>query len=362
MRAHYICLLLLGAAHCGGTTVEHVQGQPAPAATTPDMMTPPPVTDAGTPPAFDASRPGNTACLDTDPRATPVKLSVLPDEGEKPLVDVLAAATKSIRVFGYEMGYGGVLTTLTAKAQAGVDVKVILDGMTQKATNEKYKTALEAAGAKFEWSDPQFSYMHAKTLIVDDNQALVSTSNYALSYIMKERNYTALISDPQDVGDLAALFDADWTKVTPDLSCTRLIVSPINSEDRLAALVKSAQHTLVIESMQFADKAVHDAVLERKAAGVDVRIILADPSWIDANTAAATDLIAHSIPTRWLANPNVHVKSIMVDGVRAYIGSENISYTSLTKNREIGIVLSDVPAMTSIGTTFETDWTAATSF
>jgi cardiolipin synthase A/B len=361
MRAYYICFILLGAVHCGGTVTEHVQGQPADAGTAPDM-TPPETSDAGPTNGFDASRAGNTACLDTDPRATAVKLSVLPDEGEAPLVNILTAATKSIRVFGYEMGYGGVLDTVTAKAKAGLDVKVILDGITQKATNDKYRVMLEAAGAKFEWSDPQFSYMHAKTIIVDDNQAMVSTSNYALSYIMKERNYTALITDPQDVGDLAALFDADWTKVTPDLSCTRLIVSPINSEDRLSALVKTAQHTLIIESMQFADRAVHDAVLERKAAGVDVRVILADPTWIDTNTAAATDLIAHQIPTRWLANPNVHVKSMMVDGVSAYIGSENISYTSLTKNREIGIVLSDVPAMTSISTTFETDWAAATSF
>ena len=92
---------------------------------------------------------------------------------------------------------------------------VILDGMTQKATNDKYRVMLEAAGAKFEWSDPQFSYMHAKTIIVDDNQAMVSTSNYALSYIMKERNYAALIVDPQDVGDLAALFDRQACRAIP---------------------------------------------------------------------------------------------------------------------------------------------------
>src|ERR1700733_1439673 len=62
--------------------------------------------------------PPNTACAPTDPRATPVVLSVLPDEGETPFVQLLSSATTQIKVFGYEMGYGGVLDTLTAKAKA----------------------------------------------------------------------------------------------------------------------------------------------------------------------------------------------------------------------------------------------------
>jgi cardiolipin synthase A/B len=318
--------------------------------------------DAGATDAATDARPPNTACNPTDPRATPVAVAVLPDESEKPFVDFLSAAQTTIAVFGYEMGYGGVLDTLQAKAKAGVAVRVILDGNTQRATNDKYRALLEAAGAKFEWSDPKFSYMHAKTLIVDLDRAIVSTSNYSLSYILKERNYVATLTDPQDVADLAALFDADWTQSSPDLSCSRLIVSPVNSEGRLADLVKSAEKTIVIESMQFADKAVHDAVLARKAAGVDVRVLLAAPSWISANTQAGADLTTNAVPARWLASPAVHVKSIVVDGKYAYLGSENISYTSLTKNREIGIVLSDAPALSAMLATFEKDWAAATAF
>jgi len=332
-------------------------------------VTPPPPsssTDAGTgADAADATAeaaPPNTFCAPTDPRATPVVLSVLPDEGETPFVQLLSSATTQIKVFGYEMGYGGVLDTLTAKAKAGLDVRVILDGNTQRAVNDKYRATLEAAGAKFVWSDPKFSYMHAKTLIVDGNVAIVSTSNYALSYIQKERNYVARLTDPQDVKDLGALFDADFAQQSPDLSCTRLLVSPVNSQDRLVALVKSATKTIVIESMQFADNAVHDAVLERHAAGIDVRVLLAAPSWITANTADGADLVANGVPARWMGAPNVHVKSILVDGTVAYIGSENLSYTSLTKNREIGIFLEDEQGTSAIAATFEKDWATATSF
>ncbi len=313
--------------------------------------------DAGVSP-----KPVSTACNATDPRSTPVVLGVLPDESEKPYVDLLSSAQKSIRVLGYQMGYGGILDTLKAKASAGVDVRVILDGQTQIDVNGKYKTMLEAAGAKVEWSDPQFSYMHAKVLVVDDREAIVSTGNYSLSFINKERNYLARLTEAQDVSDLAKLFDADWTRTAPDLSCTRLVVSPVNSRQRLVDLIKSAKKTIYIESMQFSDSAIKQAVMERKAAGVDVEALLASPSWISENATQAPILMQASIPTRWMSNPAVHVKSIIVDGTYAYLGSENVSYTSLSHNREVGIILSDAGDIATMTDTFQKDWASATSF
>lgn len=359
MRALYIGLVAF-CLHCGasGGDVEAPQPNVEPSSIPSTVASVPPI------PVVPPSKPEppKPACLATDPRATPVTVWVLPDAGEKPFLDFLGDATKTIRVFGYQMGFGGILDTLKAKAQAGVDVRVILDGVTQRDVNDKYRIQLEDAGVKFQWSDPKFSYMHAKTMVIDDREALVSTGNYSRSYMLKERNYVARISDAQDVGDLAGLFDADWGKTAPNLSCTRLLVSPVNSESRLVELVKSAKKTILVESMQYADRAVTEAVLERKAAGVDVRVLLAAPSWIDTNTAAGAELVRNGVGARWLAAPGVHVKAIVVDGVHAYLGSENLSYTSLTKNREIGVVLSDTDALTSMTSTFEADWAKSTPF
>jgi phosphatidylserine/phosphatidylglycerophosphate/cardiolipin synthase-like enzyme len=180
--------------------------------------------------------------------------------------------------------------------------------------------------------------------------------------MLKERNFVVHDEDPQDVSTLVALFDADWSRQTPDLSCTRLLISPVNSKPRLLALINGATRTLVIESMQFADSDVRSAVVARKAAGVDVRVLLADPSWITANTAAATFLAGSQIPVRWLGSPNVHVKAMVVDGATAYAGSENLSWTSLTKNREVGVITTEAVPVKAIADTFEQDWAAATSF
>lgn len=320
--------------------------------------------DASTPTddgAADAG-PGLDHCNATDPRASAVVVTTQPDDGENAYSDFISHATTSIRVFGFEMGFGATLDGLVAKAKAGVDVRVILDGVAELSVNTKYKATLEAAGAKVEWSDPQFSYMHAKTMVRDDVEALVSTGNYSRTYILKERNYAARLTDAADVADVAALFDADWTRTAPSLSCTRLLVSPINSRDRLVALIRSATTSIDIESMQYDDSAVEKAVLAAKDAGVTVRVLLAAPSWISANTAAGSALVSDGIAARWLGSPDVHVKAILVDGARAYLGSENISYTSLSHNREIGIIHEDAAALALMKTTFETDWAAATSF
>jgi cardiolipin synthase len=321
-------------------------------------------TDDAQEPAPDASDDAAPLahCNATDPRASAVVVTTQPDDGENAYADFISQATTSIRVFGFEMGYGATLDGLVAKAKAGVDVRVILDGVAELSVNTKYKTALEAAGAKVEWSDPQFSYMHAKTMVRDGVEALVSTGNYSRTYILKERNYTARLTDASDVADVTALFDADWTRTAPSLSCTRLLVSPINSRDRLVALIQSATTSIDIESMQYDDSTLEKAVLAAKEAGVTVRVLLAAPSWISANTAAGSTLASEGIEARWLGSPDVHVKAIVVDGARAYLGSENISYTSLTKNREIGIIHEDAAALALMKTTFETDWAAATSF
>src|SRR4051794_27564268 len=86
----------------------------------------PPTVDAELVPAPDAAQ-NTTHCTATDPRATPVEVVATPEAGEAPYVNALSAATTSIDVMIYEMGYGGILDTLKAKASAGIAVRVLLD-------------------------------------------------------------------------------------------------------------------------------------------------------------------------------------------------------------------------------------------
>ncbi len=85
-----------------------------------------------------------------------------------------------------------------------------------------------------------------------------------------------------------------------------------------------------------ADPAVLGAVVARAKAGVEVRALLADPAWMEDNTATAVELATSSIPVRFLKSLDLHAKLVASDDV-AFIGSENVSANSLDRNREIGI-------------------------
>ena len=302
-----------------------------------------------------------SACTPTAKRSHPLVLNVEPDDASGPWTDAMSGVKSRVRVLIYQMGKGPILDGLVAAAHAGHDVRVIMD-KSQAPVNQQYKTQLEHAGAKVLWSDPQFSFMHAKVMIVDDSVAVVSTGNYAATQLAGERNYVMTDTDAKDIASLSTLFDADFAREAPSLSCTRLLVSPINSHQRILDVIDSAKHELLIESMQFADSQVREHVVARKEAGVDVRAILADPSWIAANTDAAKFLSDNGIEARRMLSPKIHVKSVQVDGKLAYAGSENLSQTSLDKNREVGLVVTEAENVAKMHATFEDDWARATPF
>jgi len=298
-------------------------------------------------------------CNATDPRTVAADVFATPEAGEQPYVDALSAAQSSIHVEIYLMGTGAILDTLQAKAMAGLDVRLLLD-TSEQPTNQKYADQLTAAGAQILWSDPKFTYQHAKFFVVDGKEAVVSTGNFSRDYsILLERNFVARLRDPADVADLAAIFDADWARMTPDLSCTRMVVSPVNARPRILDLIDSATTTLTIESMQLADTDVRAAIAARKQAGVVIRAMIAQPSWVSANTEAAAYLHGLGIEVRTI--PHLHTKALVADGARAYLGSENLSYTSLSKNREAGLVTLDAASVAPVTATFEKDWAAGTA-
>ncbi len=303
---------------------------------------------------------GADFCNAVDPRAQPVSVAATPEAGEQPYLDALGQAHAKIRVEIYEMGFGGIFDELVAKAKAGVTVQIIFD-TAQKSVNQKYYDQLAAAGAQVKWSSPQFTYQHAKFIVVDDAVSVISTGNFSKTYsIALERNFVATDRDPADLADLLALFDADWQGLAPAMGCTRLVISPINARARVLDVIDGATSTLTIESMQFADSAVRTAVAARIAAGVQVRVMLADAGWITANASAATYLKGLGVTPRWI--PHLHTKVIVADGTLAYLGSENLSSTSLDHNREVGVIVTDASSIQPLASTFELDWAGGTAF
>ncbi|HLL51444.1 MAG TPA: phospholipase D-like domain-containing protein, partial [Thermomicrobiales bacterium] len=56
----------------------------------------------------------------------------------------------------------------------------------------------------------------------------------------------------------------------------------------------------------------------------------------------------------------IHAKIIVADGERAFVGSQNLSATSLDQNRELGIIVDDPVNLARLMRTFEADFRSAT--
>src|SRR6202035_3230632 len=83
---------------------------------------------------------------------------------------------------------------------------------------------------------------------------------------------------------------------------------------------------------------------DRAKAGVDVRII----GKIGGKKAALT---AERYPGKRL-----HVRAVIVDGRRAFFGSQSLRRVELDERREIGVIVTDGSLVKQMQSVFEEDW------
>lgn len=305
--------------------------------------------------------PDGTGCTALTPRATPLETFVGPQGLEARMGALIDSAKTSLDIQMYLWTVKPLANKVVAAKQRGVVVRVILDP--DEAGNNAVEPIFDNGGVTWKNAGSLYSFSHAKYLIVDKTQAAIMSMNFNLDAMDTERNYGAIDKDPEDLADLQEIFEYDWklangaTTLPPvDLSCTRLIVSPTNSKARLLQHIASAKTTLDLEIMYLSEADIRDAVLAAKSRGVTVRVILEDPT-----DQSIPMLKAAGIPVKQPPSSiYLHAKLITADSV-AFIGSENMSFTSLAKNREVGVLAFEQAEYAPIKTQFESDWNASTA-
>jgi cardiolipin synthase A/B len=356
MRNAALAVMLL--ASCAAPEPPDPQRE-APAATS---ESPPSGASGGaTPDPPPTSVPRAPACEATSPRPGKVEIVVTPDDGDARVIELVTNANTSIDVTIYQLYSRTVIGALTAAAKRGVRVRVIQDWKEASSTT---MTTLGDAGVLVKTSSRAFRYTHQKTLIADGKVAFVFSGNFDRQSFGSGRNFGAVVDDEDDVVDLLELFEADWEERAPNLSCTRLVVSPLNSRTRILALIGSATKRLDVEAMYVTDTSVIDAITKAKSRGIAVRVLLNDPSHEIGDSPVAVGRLSQAgIEVRRSGTLFIHAKLIVVDGVHAFVGSENFSDNSLDNNREAGLVVSSPSAdVARIVATFEGDWTKSTEY
>ncbi|MGH2532030.1 MAG: phospholipase D-like domain-containing protein, partial [Thermomicrobiales bacterium] len=133
-----------------------------------------------------------------------------------------------------------------------------------------------------------------------------------------------------------------------------LIVSPINSRSELLALIDSAQQSLDVYAEVLRDLEIVAAMRAAVERGVTVRLIMSTETF--ESDPVRLLLAAAGVQVRLVDNPYIHAKMLMADGQRAFVGSQNLTQTSLDRNRELGLILTDPINLRRIEAIFDADF------
>jgi cardiolipin synthase A/B len=308
--------------------------------------------------------PDGTGCTVTTPRTQPVETFVGPTGLQPRLEALIDSAQTTLDVHMYLFTVTALANKLTAAKARGVAVRLILDP--DEAGNNSVIPLFNSAGLSWKNASTVYTFAHAKYMVIDHTQVVIMSMNFNIDAMNNERNYGLVDKDPEDIADVQAIFDQDWALANgqqpalPDLTCTRLIASPNNATQRILALINGATSTLDVEVLYITDATVRNAIGAAKNRGVTVRVILETPQDQPSNTDTTTFLTNVGIPVKYAVGQfYLHAKLLIADGV-AFVGSENMSPTSLQHNREVGELVFEPAAAAVIQTQFDADWANTT--
>jgi cardiolipin synthase A/B len=164
-------------------------------------------------------------------------------------------------------------------------------------------------------------------------------------------------------GRRVAQAERDWSVLASTLVQPlgpRLIVQPDDGLGPVLDFIGSAQTSLLIKQFTFTDESLIDAVVARKQAGVDVRVMLnaARSGGDRANDETFERFSAAGISVQW-ANPKfyvTHEKSMVVDEKTALVATFNMCLKYFTATRDYGVIIDDPVHVAQIVEVFNADW------
>jgi phosphatidylserine/phosphatidylglycerophosphate/cardiolipin synthase-like enzyme len=295
-----------------------------------------------------------------------VELIVAPEDHTDLILAALRGARRRVLVEMYMLTAPDAVSALLAAKVAGADVRVLLEPAPygDPGANQPAFAALSAAGIDVRWIARTVGLVHAKLIVLDDTTALVMTLNLTGAGLRNNREFAAFDRDPGDVAWAETVWNADAIGGSPGPppAGAGLLVSPLDARSRLGASIDAAAGAIQVEIEELSDADLVTRLVAARTGGVAVDIVAPAANRSPATTAALGRLAAAGATVRVLAAPTVHAKAMVVDGLRAYVGSMNFTRASLDDNREFGLLLDDPSTVARIGATISVDSATGLAF
>jgi phosphatidylserine/phosphatidylglycerophosphate/cardiolipin synthase-like enzyme len=275
-----------------------------------------------------------------------MKLIIQPDAGVEPVLRAIRKARKYIDVLIFRLDRGDIARELQAAVARGVSVRA-LTAHTNRGGDKvlrKLEMQLLEGGVTVSRTADDLVRYHGKMMIVDNRVLHVYGFNFTTLDIQKSRSFGVVTKNPRLVHEASKLFASDFDRQPYSPACNRLVISPENARDRLAQFLRGARHELLIYDPGLTDDAMLRILTQKMRAGVEVKIL----GKVEAKWGLKC----------WDKYPGkrLHVRAIVRDGRRAFIGSQSLRKLELDKRREVGVIITDLKVVKKIHATFEEDW------
>ncbi|MCI4675095.1 phospholipase D-like domain-containing protein [Candidatus Mycolicibacterium alkanivorans] len=298
------------------------------------------------------------------------RVIVEPDDGIESVREFIMTAQSSLLIKQFTFTEPSLIDAAIDRKRAGADVRVMLNPQRSggdRANDESYDRFKEA-GIDVQWSNPKFYVTHEKSIVVDEQAAMVATYNLMIKYFTMTRDYGIITHDPLHVRQIVDVFNADWEHrdFTPS-TYEGLLWSNSNSRYHMARFIDTAQSHLYIQHPKYVDAVILDHIAAAADRGVKVKVLCGGKhgisEWDILDTfASLRTLRRFGVKVRKQKNLRVHAKLLVVDKQRALVGSMNIDRSAFDLRRELGIIIDDPAVVNRLIEVFKNDWSSSNEY
>jgi cardiolipin synthase A/B len=265
--------------------------------------------------------------------APPDRVVIAPPDRRPAVLDIIRGAQSRLSLSLFRCNDKEVFRELKAAVARGVDVEVLVTSRAKGGRRKLRKLwqRLENTGATvYAYNDPVVKY-HAKYVVADDGPAVVASLNFTRKCFTRTCDALVITFDADVVSGLRQLMAADRDGIAaPSSLSRRIILGPEGARRQFMGLIADAQTSILMIDAKVADPEMIALLDERRHAGVDVLVH-------DRNR---------------IGTLRSHGKIMLIDGVRAVVGSLALTALSLDFRREVAIEITEPAAVEEIKALF----------
>ena len=199
-------------------------------------------------------------------------------------------------------------------------------------------------------------------MVVDDKTAFVKSLNWDTKNLTETRDYAVVTEHPHEVKEILECFEADWPRQHFDAGEeSHMIWCKGNGRERIADFIDEAKHSLWLQNERYQDPIIIEHLIRAARRGVKVHVMARPPHKLKKEkliegVGGLRIMDDVGVKIHKLKHLKLHAKMLLADGVRAIVGSINLTPGSFDSRRELAIEVREDEVVDRLHDVVHHDW------